>query len=87
MGVMRILAYFNMFDVNKVESQALAPPPSTILCSKGFWVYTNTGGVLEVYPQVGSFGVLFRRWIGFWKEVLMLSFWFRFRFWIGEYGD
>ncbi|KAJ3046720.1 hypothetical protein HK097_000601 [Rhizophlyctis rosea] len=54
MGVMRILAYFNMFDVNRVESQVLAPPPSTILCSKGFWVYTGTGGVLEVYPNVNT---------------------------------
>lgn len=33
---------------------SLAPPPTTILCSKGFWIYTNTGGVLEVYPPVNT---------------------------------
>lgn len=30
------------------------PGPSTILCSRGFWIYTQTGGVLEVYPAVNS---------------------------------
>ncbi|KAJ3411296.1 hypothetical protein HDV05_002400 [Chytridiales sp. JEL 0842] len=28
--------------------------PSTILCSRGFWIYTKTGGVLEVYPAVNT---------------------------------
>ncbi|KAJ3223281.1 hypothetical protein HK099_001322 [Clydaea vesicula] len=30
------------------------PAPSTIICSKGFWIYTKTGGVLEVYPGVNT---------------------------------
>ncbi|KAJ3096292.1 hypothetical protein HDU97_006050 [Phlyctochytrium planicorne] len=30
------------------------PPPNTIICSKGFWIYTKTGGVLEVYPGVNT---------------------------------
>ncbi|KAJ3041589.1 hypothetical protein HDV00_009066 [Rhizophlyctis rosea] len=54
MGVMRILSYFNMFSTPPEESSTLSPPPSTILCSKGFWIYTTTGGVLEVYPQVNT---------------------------------
>ncbi|KAJ3298542.1 hypothetical protein HK104_010597 [Borealophlyctis nickersoniae] len=54
MGVMRILSYFNMFEVDPVDSLSMGPPPSTILCSKGFWIYTKTGGVLEVYPQVNT---------------------------------
>ncbi|KAI8831316.1 hypothetical protein BJ741DRAFT_667907 [Chytriomyces cf. hyalinus JEL632] len=29
-------------------------PPNTIICSKGFWIYTKTGGVLEVYPAVNT---------------------------------
>jgi predicted deacylase len=28
--------------------------PNTLLCSKGFWIYTETGGILEVYPQVNT---------------------------------
>lgn len=30
-------------------------PNAPVLCSKGFWVYTRTGGVLEVYPTVNTF--------------------------------
>ncbi|KAJ3226896.1 hypothetical protein HDU81_007013 [Chytriomyces hyalinus] len=29
-------------------------PPNTIICSKGFWIYSKTGGVLEVYPAVNT---------------------------------
>ncbi|KAI9144553.1 hypothetical protein BKA69DRAFT_1055684 [Paraphysoderma sedebokerense] len=36
------------FDVNNQN------PPTTILCSRGFWMYTKTGGVLEVYPAVNT---------------------------------
>ncbi|KAJ3190625.1 hypothetical protein HK101_008528 [Irineochytrium annulatum] len=86
MGVMRILAYLNMFstpyffeasptdsdggdaDTDSMgqpkgppsaasearASVAYAPPPNTIICSKGFWIYTKTGGVLEVYPAVNT---------------------------------
>ncbi|KAH6566903.1 hypothetical protein BASA62_006429 [Batrachochytrium salamandrivorans] len=52
MGVMRILSYLNMFT--SLSPEPNAPQPRTILCSKGFWIYTHTGGVLEVYPQVNS---------------------------------
>ncbi|KAI8922609.1 hypothetical protein BC831DRAFT_475199 [Entophlyctis helioformis] len=52
LGVMRILAYLNMFTAE--EEEPTTPQPNTILCSKGFWIYTNTGGVLEVYPAVNS---------------------------------
>nr|KAJ3423084.1 hypothetical protein HK105_003317 [Polyrhizophydium stewartii] len=52
MGVMRILNYLNMFSSEPVDANL--PQPNTILCSKGFWIYTRTGGVLEVYPQVNS---------------------------------
>ncbi|KAJ3114365.1 hypothetical protein HDU96_002170 [Phlyctochytrium bullatum] len=76
LGVMRILAYLNMFpnhefpatdsDENglgdarhpdEITSSLAAlypPPPNTIICSKGFWIYTKTGGVLEVYPGVNT---------------------------------
>jgi predicted deacylase len=50
-GVMRILAYLNMF---KASISDLSGALLTVLCSRGFWIYTKTGGVLEVYPQVNS---------------------------------
>ncbi|KAK4510539.1 uncharacterized protein ATC70_004970 [Mucor velutinosus] len=36
------------------DDQVALGPPNTILCSKGFWIYTKTGGVLEVYPGVNT---------------------------------
>ena len=49
---MRILAYLKMFSM---EITDLGPGcPLTIVCSRGFWIYTRTGGVLEVYPGVNT---------------------------------
>lgn len=45
LGVMRILAYLDMFS-NETALPNIGP--NTLLCSKGYWVYTKTGGVLEV---------------------------------------
>ncbi|TPX35144.1 hypothetical protein SmJEL517_g02366 [Synchytrium microbalum] len=53
MGVMRILGYLSMFTPDPPEPNPM--PPSTVICSKGFWIYTKTGGVLEVYPGVNTF--------------------------------
>ncbi|KAI8838367.1 hypothetical protein BC829DRAFT_428311 [Chytridium lagenaria] len=46
LGVMRILAYLNITSSNATHA-VFPPPPNTIICSKGFWIYTKTGGVLE----------------------------------------
>ncbi|KAK4514544.1 uncharacterized protein ATC70_002142 [Mucor velutinosus] len=63
MGVMRILDHFDMYDlknINMTEINTLANeenlngPPHTVLCSRGFWLYTKTGGLLEVYPSVNK---------------------------------
>lgn len=53
LGVMRILNYLNMFP-ESVESTSNAVGPNTLLCAKGSWIYTRTGGVLEVYPNVNT---------------------------------
>ncbi|KAG0187008.1 hypothetical protein DFQ28_007015 [Apophysomyces sp. BC1034] len=57
-GVMRILDHLDMFSLETSngngEQVPLPGPPTTILCSKGFWIYTKTGGVLEVYPAVNT---------------------------------
>ncbi|RCI00402.1 hypothetical protein CU098_011121, partial [Rhizopus stolonifer] len=56
-GVMRILDHLDMYTLTyqpTAEDMAALGPPNTILCSKGFWIYTKTGGVLEVYPGVNT---------------------------------
>lgn len=59
MGIMRILDHFEMFSINNIvdevdgSSEELGPV-HTILCSRGFWIYTKTGGILEVYPGVNT---------------------------------
>jgi predicted deacylase len=50
LGVMRILSYLSMFTAESELSMA----PNMLLCSRGFWIYTRTGGVLEVYPNVNT---------------------------------
>jgi predicted deacylase len=39
---------------SKTETAIHHKPPNTITCSRGFWIYTKTGGVLEVYPPVNT---------------------------------
>jgi hypothetical protein len=50
MGVMRILDYFDMYDLKNinmteikelVNEENLNGPPHTVLCSRGFWVIFN----------------------------------------------
>ncbi|KAI9478339.1 MAG: hypothetical protein EXX96DRAFT_570460 [Benjaminiella poitrasii] len=55
-GVMRILDHLKMYNLNDQSAEDILAlgPPNTILCSKGFWIYTKTGGVLEVYPGVNT---------------------------------
>ncbi|KAI8083211.1 uncharacterized protein B0P05DRAFT_467894 [Gilbertella persicaria] len=64
MGIMRILDHFEMYSLKDVNvSDALrfsktgddhTGPSHTVLCSRGFWLYTKTGGILEVYPNVNA---------------------------------
>ncbi|KAI8073824.1 hypothetical protein BC940DRAFT_289279 [Gongronella butleri] len=54
-GIMRILDHLGMYTkIDSPDQAHLEGPSSTILCSKGFWIYTRTGGVLEVYPSVNT---------------------------------
>ncbi|CAO3648966.1 unnamed protein product [Cunninghamella echinulata] len=57
-GIMRILNNLDMYVAteteNKDDEDISKGPSCTILCSKGFWIYTRTGGILEVYPSVNS---------------------------------
>ncbi|KAI8997349.1 hypothetical protein BDB01DRAFT_846011 [Pilobolus umbonatus] len=54
MGIMRILDYLKVFSIEATVAihTADSGPPHTVLCSKGFWLYTKTGGLLEVYPGI-----------------------------------
>ncbi|ORE05312.1 hypothetical protein BCV72DRAFT_250693 [Rhizopus microsporus var. microsporus] len=52
-GTMRILDHLEMYALASQHS-TMEGPSSTILCSKGFWIYTKMGGILEVYPNVNT---------------------------------
>ncbi|CEI98949.1 hypothetical protein RMCBS344292_13044 [Rhizopus microsporus] len=52
-GTMRILDHLEMYTLASQHSK-MEGPSSTILCSKGFWIYTKMGGILEVYPNVNT---------------------------------
>ncbi|EPZ32313.1 Succinylglutamate desuccinylase/aspartoacylase [Rozella allomycis CSF55] len=49
-GLLNILHYFGM---RSHPGKDLNHQP--IICSHGYWMYTRTGGVLEVYPKVSVF--------------------------------
>lgn len=46
-GIHNLLGYFKITD-SKVEEHS----NNTVICKKSYWVYTDTGGLLTVYPNV-----------------------------------
>ncbi|ORX44087.1 hypothetical protein DM01DRAFT_1364796 [Hesseltinella vesiculosa] len=56
LGVMRILDHLEMYSLDLIDQTETDDhgPTNTIVCSSGFWVYTRTGGILEVYPGVNT---------------------------------
>ncbi len=46
-GVHNVLAYLKMTD-----DEVLEPKESTILCKKSYWIYTQTGGLLQVHVDL-----------------------------------
>ncbi|MFN7115426.1 MAG: succinylglutamate desuccinylase/aspartoacylase family protein, partial [Saprospiraceae bacterium] len=49
-GIHNLMAYLKMVD-NEIE-QAAKPP---VICRKSYWIYTDTGGILTVQPDVTDF--------------------------------
>jgi predicted deacylase/environmental stress-induced protein Ves len=50
-GIMNVLEYLKMFNDFDREEEVCTQP---LICSRGYWVYTTTGGLLEVYPGVNT---------------------------------
>ncbi len=46
-GIHNVLGYLGMIDCEIEE-----PDEETILCQKSYWIYTDTGGIMTVYPKV-----------------------------------
>ncbi|MEM6396207.1 MAG: succinylglutamate desuccinylase/aspartoacylase family protein [Bacteroidota bacterium] len=46
-GVHNVLAYLKMTDDEEVE-----PSQSTVICRKSYWIYTQTGGLLQVHVDL-----------------------------------
>ena len=46
-GLHNVLGYLCMLDCEIEEADS-----ESILCKKSYWIYTDTGGIMTVYPQV-----------------------------------
>lgn len=46
-GIHNVLGYLGMMDCEIEE-----PDTETILCKRSYWIYTDRGGILTVFPQV-----------------------------------
>lgn len=46
-GIHNLLGYLNMTDCEVEE-----PDADTVLCKNSYWIYTDTGGIMTVHPQV-----------------------------------
>lgn len=44
-----------LYDLNMLEGEILCPVKKTILCDKSFWIYTDEGGILDVFPRVTQY--------------------------------
>lgn len=49
-GIHNILSELKMLPLEEQESTEV----ETIICKKSYWIYTDQGGILEVYPPVAS---------------------------------
>ena len=46
-GIYNLLGYFNM-----IETEVEELSDETVICKKSYWIYTDTGGLLTVHPDV-----------------------------------
>jgi len=43
-----------LYDLKMLPGEILCPVEQTILCEKSYWMFTDEGGFLMVYPDLGS---------------------------------
>lgn len=41
-----------LYDFKMLKGEIICPIKNTILCDRSYWIYTDEGGILEVYPKV-----------------------------------
>lgn len=44
-----------LYDLKMLEGSILCPVKNTILCKKSYWIYTDEGGILSVYPNLTQY--------------------------------
>ena len=44
-----------LYDLGMLEGAVQMHEKPTLLCESSYWIYTDEGGILEVFPPVGSF--------------------------------
>ncbi len=49
-GIRNLLHYFKM-----LEGELVCRVENTILCDRSYWIHSDEGGILEVYPQVREY--------------------------------
>jgi hypothetical protein len=54
LGLQRVMAGLGMIDPDDSEGSPMAtrPPWETVQCGRSYWIYTDRGGVLEVFPEL-----------------------------------
>jgi predicted deacylase len=44
-----------IYDIEMMEGNIYCPVENTILCDDSYWIYTDEGGILQVFPKVRDF--------------------------------
>ena len=41
-----------MTELKMIDEPIVAPEEQAMLCKRSYWIYTNAGGILEVFPEI-----------------------------------
>ena len=58
-GVRKVLDHYNIYNI---QSGSYETPLTSKVCKRGFWTYTDTGGMLEVYPRTIALSHCLSHW-------------------------
>lgn len=52
-GVYQVMKFLTMIPITLIKNDG-GPQNQTTICSSSFWIYTDVGGILEVFPDVNQ---------------------------------
>ena len=53
-GIWRTIQKLEMLPNSIFPNKVGSPPPPATICHRSFWIYTNHGGILHVFPRVNE---------------------------------